>query len=254
MIQISGNDANELFVNIADSLLKNGEYSSPRGQRTIELRDVWLTLEDPKKSVVTLEARGLDMDYLTGEMEWYQSGSLDVKDIGKHSKFWFTLADPNGTVNSNYGFLAYKEKHNGRSQVEWCVSRLKSDRETRQAVINYNQPRHKYDDNKDFVCTLNQLFRIRTEPGDRWQEQWVFLDSTTMMRSNDLIYGLSYDLPWFTGVQQDIAEKVGVPLGSYNHFAASLHVYEKHFEMLEAIAHSHELKGGQTMIEWHGKK
>lgn len=159
-------------------------------------------------------------------MDWYKSGSLNADDISKHSVFWDKLKDTNGTVNSNYGFLALVEKHAGKSQLEWCVDKLREDPETRQAVINYNQPRHKYQGNKDFVCTLNQLFR---KENDR-------LNSRVFMRSNDLIFGLSYDLPWFTYIQERVADSVGLEVGKYFHYAASLHVYEKHFKMLEEIA------------------
>ena len=228
MIQIKGKTANELFIKTAKEMLNNGNYSSPRGLKTIELENVWLELENPRFNLVNLPARNISTDYLDGEMKWYLSGSTKVSDIEKHSRFWSKLADSNGTVNSNYGYLTMIEKFAGKSQLEWCIDKLKNDNNTRQAVINYNQPKHKYPNNKDFVCTLNQLFRLNNNK----------LDSTVMMRSNDLIYGLTYDLPWFTLLQRRIASGIDKDIGKYNHFAASLHVYEKHFKMLENIANS----------------
>ena len=226
MIQISGRNANELFINTARELLKRGKTSSPRGLKTLELEDTWLTLTNSEEPIVSLKSRNLDLKYLSGEMNWYISGNLDASEIAKYSTFWSKLADTNGTVNSNYGFLALKEKFAGKSQFEWCVERLKEDPDTRQAIINYNQPRHKYPGNKDFVCTLNQAFRKEDDK----------LTSRVFMRSNDLIYGLTYDLPWFTYLQGRVAAEVGLKAGTYHHYAASLHVYEKHFKMLEEIA------------------
>ena len=223
---IKGETANELFVNIAKELISKGKENSPRGLKTLELTDVWLELANPIDSIVTLPGRKLDMDYLRGEMEWYKSGSLNVEDIAKHSKFWKKLADTNGTVNSNYGFLVYKEKWAGKSQFEWCVDSLSKDPNTRQAIMNYNQPRHKYSGVKDFCCTLTQQFVKRDDK----------LDSIVLMRSNDLIYGLSYDIVWFTSLQKDLCYITQIPLGKYYHYDASLHVYEKHFKMLEDIA------------------
>jgi thymidylate synthase len=129
-------------------------------------------------------------------------------------------------VNSNYGFIVNVEKWNGISQFEWCVKRLLEDKNTRQAIINYNMPRYKYEGVKDLVCTISQQFLVRNEK----------LDCVTLMRSNDLIYGLTYDLPWFTNLQIKLAEIIDVPLGIYNHYDSSLHVYEQHFEMLTKIA------------------
>jgi thymidylate synthase len=57
-----------------------------------------------------------------------------------------------------------------------------------------------------------------------------------MMRSNDLIYGFSYDVPWFNYLHRFVAEKLHMKVGKYRHFATSMHVYKRHFEMVEKIA------------------
>ena len=223
---IKGSNANELFINASKELITNGKYVSPRGLKTLEIEDAWLILKDPNKTIVTLPERKIDLDYLEGEIAWYLSGSLQVEDIAKHSKFWNNIQNKDGTVNSNYGFLAMKEKHNGKTQYEWCVDRIKEDKDTRQAIINYNQPKHKFEDNKDFVCTLSQQFIIRDRK----------LDTIVNMRSNDLIYGFTYDAPWFAYLQNKLSLALKIEQGSYFHFATSLHVYERHFKMLEEIA------------------
>ena len=156
---IEAANTNDAFVAICRALLTDGREVAPRGAKTLEIRNAWVSIADPGDGVCSLPARGTDLDYLAGELDWYMSGSLRVEDIEKHSKFWTKLADSNGTVNSNYGFLALIEKHGGKSQLEWVIDSLKDDSDTRQAVINYNQPRHKYKGNKDFVCTLTQEFR-----------------------------------------------------------------------------------------------
>lgn len=253
MIQIEGHSANELIVKLSRELLEHGEYSAPRKLETVELEDVFLKLMNPHESIVTLPARDLSMEYLEAEMEWYKNGSYDVSEISKHSKFWNKLTNPDGTtVNSNYGMLIFREPTvNGKSQFDWCADKLTEDISTRQAVLNYNQPKHKYPGNKDFTCTLAQTFRVRTKFynnkdgfgfSDELEEN--FLDTRVFMRSNDMIYGLCYDLPWFAHVQTKMAEKVGqqkrssVFASNYYHYAQSMHVYKKHFQMLEDIASS----------------
>ncbi len=226
MIYIKSKNSNDLFIDVSIKLLNDGEIISPRGLKTLELQHVWLELTNPGNSIVSLKSRNANKNYLKNELKWYLSGSLDAKDITKHSKFWDKLKDSNGTINSNYGFLALKEKFNGISQYEWCINSINNDVNTRQAVINYNQPKHKYDTNRDFVCTLAQHFMVRNGK----------LDSTVFMRSNDLIFGLTYDLPWFCLIQKRMAKNLNLKLGTYRHYAASLHVYEKHFSMLKNIS------------------
>lgn len=236
---IHGYNANELFINTAKALLKHGKSRSPRGLNTLELEDAWLMLDEPQEAICTLKSRCIDMDYLKAEMEWYQKGSLDVSEIEKASKFWSKLKNPDNTVSSNYGNIVFKQslepvdERDGsftrifpRNQYQWCFEKLLKDPDTRQAIINYNQPKHKFIENKDFVCTIAQLFK----------QEHNHLDSTVMMRSNDLIFGLTYDLPWFTSLQQKLAGDLNLSVGKYQHYAASLHVYEKHIKMLEQIA------------------
>jgi thymidylate synthase len=58
---------------------------------------------------------------------------------------------------------------------------------------------------------------------------------TTYMRSNDAIWGLPYDCFVFTMLQELLASQLRCSLGEYVHFAASLHVYERHFSLVERM-------------------
>ena len=158
MIYISGENVNHLFQAVAQSILIDGHENNPRGLKTLELNDAWLEIEDVSDPVVSLKSRKLDLDYLDKEMIWYYSGSLMADDISDNASMWDRIKDTNGTVNSNYGFLTLVQKWGGKSQLEWCIESLNKDPNTRQAVMNYNQPIHKYNGVKDFVCTLTQTF------------------------------------------------------------------------------------------------
>ena len=222
---IQSHDVNDAFINVMEALYNGGVAKAPRGLATLELPDAWLTIHNVANPVISVPERKLDLNYLKAEMDWYRSGDLSIAEIGKHASMWRRIANPDGTVNSNYGYLATHAKHEGKSQLEWCIDALKKDPDSRQAVINYNQPRHKYDGNKDFVCTLNQAFTKRDGK----------LDTIVMMRSNDLVYGFSYDVPWFAGLQQQGSSATGIPVGKYHHYATSMHIYEKHFPMMREV-------------------
>lgn len=223
---IFGNTMDELFAKTSKILIEKGHENSPRGLKTLELNDVFLELSDPTKAFPMMPERGASKEYLDKEMAWYLSGSLWTKDAAACSKFWEKLGDSNETINSNYGFICLVEKWNGISQLQWCIHSLRKDPDTRQAVINYSQPKYKYEGNKDQICTLNQLFVKRNNK----------LESIVLMRSNDLIRGLTYDASWFCYLQKKISEETGISMGSYKHYAASLHVYQEHWDMLKAMA------------------
>jgi thymidylate synthase len=223
---IEATNINNAFILVARALLKDGTRSKPRGMETIEIRNAWIEISEPGDGICTLTSRNTNTSYIEEEKKWYLSGSPFAKDIEHASKFWNKLVDRNGTINSNYGKLVMVDKYNGISQFEWCEDSLKSDPDTRQAVMNYNQPQHKYTGNRDFPCTVSQSFRGRGE----------HLDTLVHMRSNDIILGFTNDAPFFIYLQKLMAEKIGLKPGPYSHIAESLHVYERHFDMIEKIA------------------
>src|SRR5215813_13345269 len=55
------------------------------------------------------------------------------------------------------------------------------------------------------------------------------------MRSNDLFTGFWYDVFFFTMLQELLARELNVPLGWYQHFAGSFHLYEKDYPAAERI-------------------
>lgn len=238
MLIIEDTHINNLIKKISIKLLKNNNINVVRNLKTLNLNDIWCVLKNPNNNIITLPERNLNIKYLNAEMNWYKSGNLNIKYINKYSSFWKTIADNNKTINSNYGFIALIEKFNGISQYEWCVNSFKKDKFTRQAIINYNQPKFKYNNNKDFVCSISQQFIFRNNQ----------LDCVVLMRSNDLIYGFSYDVPWFTYLQIKIANELNLKLGYYNHYACDMHVYEKHFKIIKKIYKKYN-KGGKNEIK-----
>jgi thymidylate synthase len=55
------------------------------------------------------------------------------------------------------------------------------------------------------------------------------------MRSNDLVWGLPYDVFFFTMLQELLAQKLGLDLGVYIHGAGSLHLYERHTALARRV-------------------
>jgi thymidylate synthase len=229
---IKGKNINDVFIDLCKLLNHSGKLVCPRGMPTKEIQNCLIEFNGYHSPIITVPERKLSNKYLEAEMQWYMKGNPDIDYIHEYSTFWKKLGDQNNTVNSNYGKLALIDKYNGLSQFEWCVEKLSNDLNTRQAVINYNQPQHKYGTNKDFVCTLTQQFILNDNK----------LDTIVMMRSNDLIYGFSYDVPWFNSLQKQIAQILKIEVGQYRHFATSMHVYERHFEMIKTVASAYHAK------------
>jgi len=212
--------------------LENPEYtSSPRGMEIKEICNAALVIDDPYFPLYENEVRSSQFKYIAGETVWYFTGRKDIEFIDKFSKFWKQLDNGDGTVNSAYGNLIFKEPlSDGRNQWQWALDSLIKDRDSRQAILHFNKPSHQWQGNKDFVCTLNGVFQIRDNR----------LNFTVDMRSNDLILGTATDIAFFCLLQQQMLKHLqlhypNLKMGNYTHIVHSLHIYERHFDLVKRM-------------------
>jgi len=210
--------------------------SAPRGLIIRELTNIELHLEDPYSNSFKNSVRSPKPGYLYPELLWYFSGRNDLEFISHYSKFWNRIANKDGTVNSAYGNLLFTEKNEyGLTEYQWALESLKKDKDSRQAIMRFNKPTHSYFGNKDFVCTLNATFHIRKNQNgiDR-------LNLTTTMRSQDVWFGIIYDIPFYTLLQQQMHKHLrkyypDLLVGDYRHYVLSEHIYEKDFKAVEEM-------------------
>jgi len=169
-------------------------------------------------------------DYIERELKWYLSQSLNVNDIpAPVPQIWQNVADANGKINSNYGYLVFSTE-NGR-QYECAISTLKRDKHSRQAALIYNRPSIHIDaytnGMKDFICTYSQQFIIRDNK----------LHLLVYMRSNDAVFGYKNDVAWakyllnkaYTDLLSTYSD---LSVGSIVWNAASLHIYPRHIHLV----------------------
>ena len=257
----------EAYLGTLADVYDNPQFiCAPRGQNIREVLDYKFVITNPINEVIVTKDEDRNKviaSYTKKEIELYNSGTNSAEDFGKASKFWLKLANPDGTVNSAYGHLIKHKKSHGNPMYElgatpdmlgssvsdvtetlmqqsanhmytpwqWCLDSLKADKDTRQAVLRFSLPEHFYKGNKDMTCTLEGNFHIREDK----------LYFSVHMRSNDLMLGLVYDLPWFIGLMDDMIEELkgdypNLTKGSYTHKVDSMHIYErdadKIFDML----------------------
>ena len=219
------------FTNIFQGLIQNidthGDLSKPRDLEVKELLLANVRI-DPTKPIANFEARSFNWKYFAGEMAWYLHRDTNIDYINKFSGFWKGITNP-GTneINSNYGALVIND-----DQIGWVVDSLLADKNSRQAIMFFNQPKFQFEGNKDFVCTMYANFFIRSNR----------LHMKVQMRSNDVFYGLTFDAPFFSFLMQSVYlilkknEKYSdLTLGTYHHFADNIHYYERHFELADKI-------------------
>jgi thymidylate synthase len=167
----------------------------------------------------------VNQDYVDRELEWYKSQSLNVNDIpGGPPAIWKQVADKEGYINSNYGWCIWSNM-NG-NQYENTVMELKNNPESRRAIMIYTRPSMHFKYNiggmSDFMCTNAVQYVIRNEK----------VHAIVQMRSNDVVFGYKNDYAWQKHVLDLVADELNVPAGYIFWNAGSLHVYERHFDLI----------------------
>jgi len=226
----SGDSFAEVYSQSLNDLYLNPQFETkPRGMKIKENLQVSLEIKNPLLSMYENERRGSQNKYVAAELLWYFLGRNDVEFISKYAAFWKQIQNEDGTVNSSYGNLLFKNKNRfGHTQYEWALDSLIADKDSRQAIMHFNLPEHQYSTNKDFVCTMYGIFHIR--------DNKLFL--TINMRSNDAILGTATDIAFFTVLQQQALSHLhkyypDLEMGSYTHSVDSYHIYERHFDLVK---------------------
>lgn len=168
-------------------------------------------------------------DYIRRELNWYLSQSLNVYDIEKPvPKIWTQVCDKQGFINSNYGWAIFSEA-NGH-QFDKCVSHINVDNNTRRASMIYTRPTMHKDYAKggmsDFMCTHAVNYYVRDG----------LINAVVQMRSNDIVMGYKNDYAWQKYVLDMLAEKTNLKPGNIIWNAGSLHIYERHFNLIEELS------------------
>jgi thymidylate synthase len=228
------------YIKLVENILNNGGKKSPRGQGISYIQNCLFRIENPG-DVFSTPTREYKFDYLNKELKLYFNGDLSADAFGTASKFWLQLANPDGNINSNYGYhVFYREIDTkfGKIKNQWTYAKqqLLNDKDTRQALIFISTPAVQFEGNKDFICTLNYVFNI---------DENNKLHLTVNRRSQDLFFGLPYDYAFeflllykmyneLKNIYQDIE------IGSYTMFCNNIHIYDRNKENFQNMINDYK--------------
>lgn len=207
------------YKSLCEAIISNGEETAPRGMKTKELLGAKLIIADPVDSLPL--GIGRKLNAAIGAVEAIQliGGFSDVELTTRIAPNMKAFTD-DALFHGAYGPRAGWQYHH-------VVRRLRSDQDSRQAVVNIWDSRSDVvrDGLHDYPCTLTLHFMLRR---DR-------LNLHVNMRSNDVWWGLAYDVFQFTQLQLSLAAQLGVEAGTYFHVSNSLHMYERDFDAVAAL-------------------
>jgi thymidylate synthase len=217
-------NATEAWLALLADVSLNGKISHPRGMKIREIINNSVAI-DMRHPVVLTKERRLSYKFMAAEAWWILSGRSDVESIGRHCKAIRRFSDDGISFFGAYGpKISY--------QMEHIVKTLKSDRDTRQAVLTIwrKNPPH----TKDVPCTVSVQWLIRDG----------LLHCIDTMRSNDVWLGFPYDVFNFSMLSWHVLEAlrdegIEADLGTLHLNAGSHHIYEPNLETLTGW-HNHD--------------
>lgn len=226
-------DSIKQIRNTFATLYNQGSFVPDKsGQRTVEILGAQFLADEetifgiPNKS------------YITKEIGWYMSRSLDVRDMELPiPTMWKNVASNDGKINSNYGYLVFDSKNH--SQIDNCIVELLKNQWSRRGVLIYTRPsmwnEYNRDGMSDFICTNTVQYLIRSSPNE---EDKLRLFARVDMRSNDAWAGYRNDYAWqlfvFNYMYSALRHRYDNLLrGAIIWGCGSLHVYERNFDLVQ---------------------
>jgi hypothetical protein len=179
--------------------------------RTLELLHEAFTIKDPADCVPD----GINRPKLSTAML-----ALEVVQnvAGRQAPELFQRIAP---ASSKFARLVYGARLG--PQLRKIEAMLQDDPESRQAVAAiWHEGLLTDPEDASNHCTVALTFMLRDGR----------LHLLADMRSNDAFWGLTYDIPQFTQVQATMANVLGVGLGRYTHVASSMHLYDRHWDVV----------------------
>lgn len=238
-------EVNMVYPFMVQACVKEGARVPSRVSDTIEIHPAVCEFVNTRRRLVTSYGRPINVPFALAEVVWILAGRDDVAFLEPFNSNIANYSDDGVRFNSAYG---HRLRHaHGFDQLEDVIKMLKRDPGTRQATLTlwHSDDRH------------HELTHVESHNGgvgDGW-DKWVpretkdracnllahlmiregRLDWMQVMRSNDAIWGMPYNLMQFTHLQEYVANQVGVGVGSYMYIGDSFHIYDYHEDEAKAI-------------------
>jgi thymidylate synthase len=223
MITVVARNVNDAYPKLLKKVSELGIEELTRNGSAIAMQEpVFLELVRPRERVLFDPLRNCNPFFHVMEGIWMLAGRDDVHYVSQFNKRMATYSDDGKTFNAAYGHR-WRE-HFGYDQISLVCNILKVNPKDRRTVISM------WDGHVDLGAAsldipCNMSITCRIVHGA--------LDFTITNRSNDLIFGLcGANAVHMSMLQEYMATRIGVEVGSWYHLANNLHVYDMHYHLL----------------------
>ena len=221
--------------------MENGfeELNRRTGKVTKALPGINFQIDIEKDGFPVLTLRDIPIKSPIAEQVWFLQGSKDPKFLQQYTKIWDSFLEDDGMLDTAYGYRWRKEF--GRDQINEILGLLRIDPSSRQAVcITWNPSNDGLLSwtKKNLPCPYSFVINII---GGR-------LHLHNIVRSNDSILGMPFDVFGFALLQCILAQELGIKPGIYTHSVSNCHIYENHFEAANQLIKREDITPHQLQI------
>ena len=188
------------------------------------------TLANPVSRMPFLAVRKVNIVFHFAEALWYLWGRDDLEMMAYYAPQMQSYSMDGRTLRgSAYGSRLFRSPPGGgESAFNQVLGLIRDDPATKRAVMTMFRPEElAVPGNLDVACVL--AFQLLLRDGR--------LHAVCYMRANDADQGLLSDVFSFTLLQEFAARQLGVPVGTYSHYAGSMHIADGNLPRIrEALA------------------
>lgn len=190
-----------------------------RGLVTKEILAPQILIKYPRNRISYHKDRKFGLKFAITESLLLFSKSNELKYASRYNETMANYSDDGKTLFGSYGERI-------SINIKKAIDKLRDDPNSRQVVLPILGKNDVYKDTKDTPCTQSLQLILRDG----------YLNMIVNMRSNDIMWGLPYDMFMFSRLQEVVANELGVELGWYLHRPASLHLYDYHIRQFVEVA------------------
>jgi thymidylate synthase len=212
---------NRIYLNTISALLNTGHYVTANTSLSIgsnrdyyELLNYSFNIDEPKNRLINADIKVFNIYRALGRFVWLMRGSNLVSEIAYYDSNIKNFSDDGIIVpGSSFGNRIFDSQ--GIDQFQNVVRILSKDPSSRRAAISVFQPNDNNRESKDIPCLFGLFFHIRENR----------LHSTVIMRSNNALRLLPYNLFELSLIAEIMACELGVKPGPLHFQALSMHLY-----------------------------
>lgn len=212
----SGESFNLMYLSVLrDALASSAPYRETRVGLAADFGPGVFEINGDMPRLVSLSERFVNPYLAVVEAALMLAGSNSLAPLTYFAPVYGSYSDDGEKLHGAYGHRL--RAYFGFDQIEAAIRLLSMDQSSRRAFLTLASPCDVQTESLNIPCNVMVLLIIRDGR----------LDLTTINRSNDIFWGLTYNIFVFRCLQRFLARRMSVECGIQRHFSNAMHLYNR---------------------------